>query len=213
MKDLGQRLRHLRHVSGMTIEQAASQLGLTKGYLSKVETGQSDPSVAVLGRLAEAYGVPMASMFESGGTYELSIVRADERLALNRPGIGVGYKFDLLVFKKANRQMEAFVLTYPAKSDPATYRHPGEEILFMLDGQLLFRYAGAEYILKKGDCACFDARVEHRGEAYGGKPARALVVIIPGPTHGKNSRRTKNSPEQEISADASRRKASTRTKK
>jgi transcriptional regulator with XRE-family HTH domain len=197
----------------MTVEQAAAQLGLTKGYLSKVETGQSDPSVAVLGRLAEAYGVPMASMFEGGGTYELSIVRADERLALNRPGIGVGYKFDSLVFKKANRQMEAFVLTYPAKSDPATYRHPGEEILFMLEGELLFRYAGAEYILKEGDCACFDARVEHRGEAYGGKLARALVVIIPGPTHGKNSRRTKDIAEPKVASAPARRKTSARKAK
>ncbi|GIK99952.1 MAG: helix-turn-helix domain-containing protein [Gammaproteobacteria bacterium] len=198
MKDLGQKLRHLRRVSGMTIEQAASQIGVTKGYLSKVETGQSDPSVAVLSRLAEAFGVPMASMFESGSTYELSIVRSNERLALNRPG--VGYKFDSLVFKKANRQVEAFVLTYPAKTDPATYRHPGEEILFMLKGELLFRYAGAEYILKEGDCAYFDARVEHRGEAYGDKPAQALVVIIPGPSNGKHSRRTRNSPGRKISA-------------
>ena len=199
MKDLGQKLRHLRRVSGMTIEQAASQIGVTKGYLSKVETGQSDPSVAVLSRLAEAFGVPMASMFESGSTYELSIVRSTERLALNRPGVGVGYKFDSLVFRKANRQAEAFVLTYPAKSDPATDRHPGEEILFMLQGELLFRFAGAEYILKKGDCACFDARVEHQGEAYGGKPAQALVVIIPGPTNGKRSRRTKNSSDPQVS--------------
>lgn len=186
----------------MTIDQAASQIGVTKGYLSKVETGQSDPSVAVLGRLAEAYGVPMGSMFESGGAYEISIVRESERLGLNRPGMGVGYKFESLVFKKMNRQMEAFVLTYPAKSDPATYRHPGEEILFMLEGELLLRYASAEYILKEGDCACFDARVEHRGEAYGGKPARALVVIIPGPATGRRSRRARTSAPARVDAGA-----------
>ena len=195
MKELGNKLRHLRRISGMTIEQAARQIDVTKGYLSKIENGQADPSVAVLGRLAEAFAVPMATMFEGGGANELSIVRANERLHLTRPGAGKGYKYESLVFKKANRHMEAFLLSYPAKSDDTTYRHPGEEMLFMIEGQLLFRYAGVEYILKAGDCVCFDARVEHRGEAYGGKPARSLVVTIPGPPSGPGSRRTKKSPE------------------
>lgn len=191
MNELGTRLRHLRRVSGMTIDEVAKQIGVTKGYLSKIETGLSDPSVALLGRLAEAFGVPMSTMFEGGGGYELSVVRANERLPLNRPAVKRGYKFESLVFKKANRQLEAFLLTYPSRKDPTTYRHPGEELLYVLEGELLFRYAGVDYILKPGDCVCFDARVEHKGEAYGDKPAQALVVIVPGPTSGVKSRRTK----------------------
>jgi transcriptional regulator with XRE-family HTH domain len=193
LNDLGQRLRHLRRVAGMTIEQVAGQIGVTKGYLSKIETGASDPSVAVLGRLAEAFGVPMSTMFESGGGHELSVVRANERLPLNRPGSKSGYVFESLVYRKANRGFEAFLITYPARKDPTTYRHPGEEVLYLLEGELLFRYAGVDYILKPGDCVSFDARVEHKGEAYGDKPARALVVVIPGPPEGPKSRRTKDS--------------------
>jgi transcriptional regulator with XRE-family HTH domain len=193
LNDLGQRLRHLRRVAGMTIEQVAGQIGVTKGYLSKIETGASDPSVAVLGRLAEAFGVPMSTMFESGGGHELSVVRSNERLPLNRPGSKGGYVFESLVYRKANRGFEAFLLTYPPRKDPTTYRHPGEEVLYLLEGELLFRYAGVDYILKPGDCVSFDARVEHKGEAYGDKPAKALVVVIPGPPDGPKSRRTKDS--------------------
>lgn len=177
----------------MTIEQVASQIGVTKGYLSKIETGLSDPSVAVLGRLAEAFGVPMSTMFESGSGYELSVVRANERLPLTRPGSKQGYVFESLVYRKANRRFEAFLLTYPTRRDPSTYRHPGEEVLYVLEGELLFRYAGVEYILKPGDCVSFDARIEHQGEAYGDQPAKALVVVIPGPPDGPKSRRTKQS--------------------
>lgn len=188
---LGVRLRHLRRVTGLTIDQVAAQIGVTKGYLSKIETGLSDPSVAVLGRLSDAFGVPMSTMFEGGSGYELSVVRANERLKLNRPAVKHGYIFESLVYKKANRQFEAFLLTYPARKDPTTYRHPGEELLYVLEGELLFRYAGVDYILKRGDCVCFDARVEHQGEAYGDKPAKALVVVVPGPSTGARSRRTK----------------------
>jgi len=191
LNELGQRLRHLRRVAGLTIDQVAGQIGVTKGYLSKIETGLSDPSVAVLGRLAEAFGVPMSTMFENGSGYEISVVRAHERLALNRPGTKRGYIFESLVYRKANRQFEAFLLTYPARKDPSTYRHPGEELLYVLEGELLFRYAGVDYILKPGDCVSFDARVEHQGEAHGDGPAKALVVVIPGPTTGYRSRRTK----------------------
>jgi len=192
LNELGQRLRHLRRVAGLTIDQVAGQIGVTKGYLSKIETGLSDPSVAVLGRLAEAFGVPMSTMFEGGSGYELSVVRANERLGLNRPSTKFGYIFESLVYRKANRQFEAFILTYPVRKDPTTYRHPGEELLYVLEGELLFRYAGVDYILKPGDCVSFDARVEHQGEAYGANPAKALVVVVPGPTSGHRSRRSKN---------------------
>lgn len=183
MQALGSRLRHLRRVSGMTIEKCATKIRVTKGYLSKVETGQASPSVAVLGRLGEALGVPMSAMFDGGGSQHLSVVRKNERLALNRPGVGVGYQFDSIAYKKANRAVEAFIITLPAVvTEAERYRHPGEELLFMLEGRLLFRYGGAEYILKEGDCVYFDSSVEHRGEAYGNKPARALIVIVPGPS-------------------------------
>ena len=163
----------------MTIEEVATQIGVTKGYLSKVENGRSDPSVAVLSRLAQAFGIPMATMFEGGGSVELSVVRVDERLPLKRPGVRRGYLAESLIYKKANRQFEAFILNYPPRKDPTDYQHPGEEMLYVLEGTMLFHYAGVEYILKPGDCVCFDARVKHQAEAYGDSPAQALVILVP----------------------------------
>ena len=49
--DLGSRLRRTRTKAGHTLDWAAVQVGLTKGYLSKVERGQSTPSIAVINGL------------------------------------------------------------------------------------------------------------------------------------------------------------------
>src|SRR5829696_139721 len=51
---IGSRLRKLRKMKGLTLDVLAAEIGLTKGYLSKVETGQKVPPIATLARVARA---------------------------------------------------------------------------------------------------------------------------------------------------------------
>src|ERR1700722_10252725 len=52
---IGEQLRHLREKHGMTIYQAAEGTGLSSSYLSSLERGQSNASVATLQRLSVLY--------------------------------------------------------------------------------------------------------------------------------------------------------------
>lgn len=52
-------LRQLRMVSGMTQEQAAEKLGVTRQALSGYETGRTRPDLDMLMRLAEIYGTDL----------------------------------------------------------------------------------------------------------------------------------------------------------
>lgn len=50
---------------GMTQEQAAKKAGVTKSYVSQLETGlRKNPSLPVLRRLAKALGVPVTELLE-----------------------------------------------------------------------------------------------------------------------------------------------------
>ena len=83
-RDLGTTLRRLRKVANLTLEVAASRADVTKGYLSKVELGSSVPSIAVVGRLAEVYGVAMSDIFLTPGKKgPFSLVRANQRTQMN----------------------------------------------------------------------------------------------------------------------------------
>ena len=184
----------------MTVVQ---RVGVSKGYLSRIENGQASPSIAVLARLANAFGVPMASLLEGdgGGDSRISVVRRDERMPINRDGAELGYVYEAIAYRKGDRQAECFITTLPAvESERQMYRHPGEELFFVLRGQVHFIYGGCEYILNAGDCVYFDASVEHRGEAYNGETAQALAVIIP-PAEARRANKQTSQEKEERDAE------------
>ncbi|NGN44022.1 helix-turn-helix domain-containing protein [Mesorhizobium sp. CGMCC 1.15528] len=182
MGELGAALRRLRKTANLTMEAAARQADVTKGYLSKVESGASQPSIAVVSRLADVYGVPLSEVFISPGEKgPISIVRADERRLINRNGSELGYVYEIASFNKANPRSEIFFLTLPCIEDAhlPNFRHAGEEVLLVLEGRIRFDYAGTEIILGPGDCIQFEASFDHNGVAIDGKEAKAFVVITP----------------------------------
>lgn len=55
--ELGSRLRRSREETGLSAEQAAKTLGLTRGQLYRYERGEVDPPLDKLVKLAALYGV------------------------------------------------------------------------------------------------------------------------------------------------------------
>ena len=76
---VGAQIRALRTALGMTLSDLAAAAGLSPGMLSKVETGQTSPSLATLTSLANALQVPVTSFFrgyeeQRDVTYILSLI-------------------------------------------------------------------------------------------------------------------------------------------
>ena len=61
---LGSRVSALRLIAGQTLTCLALRSGVTVSFLSKVETGQTAPSLGSCHKLARALGVTMAELFE-----------------------------------------------------------------------------------------------------------------------------------------------------
>src|SRR3569623_330998 len=83
---LGRRNRQLRKLRERTLDSLAQEIGLTKGYLSKVETGRQTPPLGTLSKLAKALGTDLAGLVENEGAGQpepgysgVSVVRADAR--------------------------------------------------------------------------------------------------------------------------------------
>lgn len=56
-------IKKLRTERGLTQEQVARQAGVTKNYITMLETGaRKAPSLPVLKRLAKALGVPVTEL-------------------------------------------------------------------------------------------------------------------------------------------------------
>lgn len=57
LKNFGKRVRSLRRERGWTQEQLAEAAGLHENYVSRLETGNQEPGLFVILRLAQALGV------------------------------------------------------------------------------------------------------------------------------------------------------------
>jgi transcriptional regulator with XRE-family HTH domain len=74
----------------MTLSALAEQAGIAKSTVSLIERGQGNPSIDTLWSLAEALGVPFASLFhDEQPSNDLTIVRAGdaEAVAVDHAGL------------------------------------------------------------------------------------------------------------------------------
>lgn len=177
--EIGTRIKAFRNSRGLTLEQLSERVGLTKGYLSKVEKSKKSPPVCTLGVISRALGVTISALLgEETPSVPLCLVKKGERTLISRDGTAFGYSYEALAYKFPNKKMEPFILTLPEVPKKKTwYRHAGEEILFVFDGTMKFYHNNQEYIVERGDCVYFDASYPHFGESMGNTSAKCFMVV------------------------------------
>jgi transcriptional regulator with XRE-family HTH domain len=79
---IGQRLRQAREVVGYTQEEVAQKLGITKDELSLFESGEQNPPISLLRKLAKLYGVFVSYFYGieklEGEVFNLVVDKAKE---------------------------------------------------------------------------------------------------------------------------------------
>ena len=164
-------LRAVRKQRGLTLEQLASQTGLTKSYLSKVERGHSTPSIAVALKVARALDVDVARLFSDDA--------AEDQITVDRADLAGG-RYRALATALLGKSMSPFVVrpTAAASDDPHP-EHTGQEFVFVHAGTVELTYGERVVTLSAGDSAYFEASVGHRLRAVGGHPAEVVVITNP----------------------------------
>jgi transcriptional regulator with XRE-family HTH domain len=59
----GQRIRQLRLAAGLTQEDLSERCGLFRTYMSRIETGQANPTLTMIHALATSLKVPVVALF------------------------------------------------------------------------------------------------------------------------------------------------------
>src|SRR6266567_2959851 len=60
-------LQALRADRGWSLDQLAARSGVSKGVLVSLEQGRSNPNLATLARIGDAFGVPVTLLVDVGG--------------------------------------------------------------------------------------------------------------------------------------------------
>ncbi|MER7179714.1 XRE family transcriptional regulator [Streptomyces hyaluromycini] len=150
-------LRSLRRRAGLTLEAAARDAGLSPAHLSRLETGQRQPSLPMLLALARVYGTTVSELLGETVADRDAIVRAGDM----EPTRAGGWTY--WQAGASGRGMQALRVRVPYGSQGDIVRvHPGEEWLYVLRGRLRLRLGDATHVLAPGDSAHFDSLTPHR---------------------------------------------------
>ncbi len=179
---IGREVRTFRHQSGMTIADLSARTGLSIGMLSKIENGNTSPSLSTLQALSHAMSVPITSFFRRFEDVQHAVhTKAGEGVEIERRGTRAGHQYNLLGHLGANTSgvvVEPYLITLTSDSDVfPTFQHEGMELLYMLEGEVDYRHGKSVYPLKPGDTLFFDADAPHGPENLVKLPARYLSII------------------------------------
>lgn len=175
--ELAMRLKQLRLERGMTLEQVASDAGLTRCWLSKVENFRVTPSLPALSSMASTLGVSLADLFE--GLDErpaLVVVRKGDGAIVVRDEEDSSYRYEALAHPRPARRMDPFILTVPPGGSRPLKDHGGEEFMHVLSGRIHLDYDDESHKLGPGDSAYFDGTRPHRLRNAGKATSRLLIV-------------------------------------
>lgn len=178
-QSIGRNIRNIRESRGFTLTYAAEKAGVTKGTLSKIETGRVSSPISTLLRIAETLDVSVADFFtESEQKPAYILTRKNKGPIITHDGSQFGYSYEALALEMKGKTAEPFLLTIRPGDPAGTFRHGGQEFIYMLSGKMDFTLDGEALTLKPGDSLYFNPAKVHKTEVQGKTPARFLCVFI-----------------------------------
>lgn len=178
--NLGERVRELRKARKWTLERAATQAGLARSTLSKIENGQMSPTYEALKKLAVGLEISVPQLFTPPRRDQIN-----GRMSVTKAGSGahqatVTYEHELLGDSLSKKQMLPYRARIRARNIEefdGWVRHDGEEFLYVLTGVIRLYTEFYEPIeMRRGDSAYYDATMGHNVISVSDEDATILWV-------------------------------------
>ena len=181
-KMIADKIRQIRKSKGLTLAQFGEIVGLSKGLLSRIENNQVSPPIGTLSKISQGLEVPIAIFFENveEDNKRYTVTKVNERRQVVRYGTKIGFTYYSIKSMKRPCAMQAFIMqTPPYKKQPKLlFDHPGEELVFVLKGEMEFVYGKEKIKLNAGDAIHFDPSEPHRAQCVGKEDGECLVVVV-----------------------------------
>ena len=173
--DIGSKLKELRQLKELTLEELASRSELTKGFLSQVERNLTSPSISTLEDILEALGTSLSQFFAE---------QKEEQVVFHTEDFFVDEKEDhcveWIVPNAQKNEMEPILLTLPqfGKSQKMN-THNGQEFGYVLQGEVILNLGKKAYVVKEKETFYLDGTQCHYLENKKKKEAKVLWVTTP----------------------------------
>ncbi|MBQ9535623.1 MAG: helix-turn-helix transcriptional regulator [Clostridia bacterium] len=184
-KMIGQKVKAIRQQKGLTLKELGDRTGLSTGFLSQFERGISTIAVDSLLDIAAAMDCDIYEILENVAPSlpeDKLILRSYQR---RNTQLSDEHQIhtDLSAFP-ADKQMMFRQITlppYPETAAPASYKHQGEEFIYVLEGILTLFINQKHFELYPGDTAHFSSEATHIWTNRTTKNVTFLIANYPNP--------------------------------
>ncbi len=175
--ELGERIRAIRQLRRRTLKEIATAAGISESFLSQLERGRTNATIATLQRLATALGIEVSDLF-STDTSRPRVIRRDTRefVAWGRQGRKA------LLTPKPFHSLEVVVARFEpgGSTGDEPYTHgDSEELLIVVEGGVHVQLGTEVHDVAAGDSVHYQSSTPHRVSNPYDETAEVLFVISP----------------------------------
>lgn len=173
--NVGPRIREMRKINGMTLQELSEFTGLSVGHLSQIERGMASPTLASLGKIAETLETTVSHLV-SGPDEENLVIRKGEQEVATFPETRttVGY----YRFSNTPTLLEDLVIEPGEVPDQPWARHVCPEMAIVVEGEMTVEFEDERYVLHPGDSVIIPRNRRHKLLNEGGVPSHSVWVYL-----------------------------------
>ena len=179
---IGARLKHARMVRGFTLKKVADAAKCSESFISKLENDKASPSFTMLHRLTAILGANVSALFAAGDSFKNVVSHPGARpvVVTDRLRIGKGIRLERLIPYSHSFLLQGNIHHVAAGGgSDGNIVHSGEEVGYVLDGEIELTVDGRRYRAKAGDSFHFRSELTHGYRNVGAKPARVIWINTP----------------------------------
>ena len=176
--ETARRLRLIRTSKGLSQREMAKRAGVGSGTISQIESGSTQPSVALLKKILAGIDVNLGFFF----SFELKnednfFFPRSEMRDLGSPGVS----YLLVAGERRNRKLQMLIEEYGVGADSGRgeLSHEGEECAVVIEGRLEVTVDGQSRILGPGDAYYFSSILPHRFRNAGDEVCKVISACTP----------------------------------
>jgi transcriptional regulator with XRE-family HTH domain len=171
--------RKTRLERGLRIEQLAALSGVSRAMISRVERGETSPTLPIASRIAKGLGVSLSHLLGAQpAVASITRIRANDRVSFSDPSSG--FVRELLSPPLDDHGIEVALHSIPpaqSSGELPPYAVGTRKFVYVELGELALDVGPDRIDAKAGDSVCFNADVAHRFSNIGANICRYVLVV------------------------------------
>ncbi len=182
IKEIAGRIRELRLVTGLSVEEMAERTGISPQEYEQCESGNQNLSIAFLYRCVLIFGVDFSDLLEGRSpklrSYALTRRGEGQRIEEAHHMIGYNLAADFRNRIALPLYMELAYRPGAEYEDIELVTHEGQECDIVIRGHMKIQIGGNTEILHPGDCIYYDSSTPHGMIAVDGEDCAFYAIVL-----------------------------------